>query len=865
MIKFKSILNTSLEYILRENDFTLGTDDLELAKDFNVKYLTVGDTVTPEMWDLDSLRNKTNYDWYLKPHEITRYIGNWGPDSVEFDGDLFYGWDWVSNHLKPQYQIERPLDESFSLSDDDLELAKQLNIKYLTVGDVVTKDMVQDEITWFTPDTKWEITSIEPGNWGGEIYFFDSKSKRPKASPVDNFNDEFLKPEYRVELSIDESFTLSDTDLELAKDFNVKYLTVGDIIKGKMWNWVKIINMINNEHRDDHESANRDIKMWEKVYDEGVTIEAIKKIDDPWIDFGNNLLGWGPSVGWINNLLSPGYKIELPLDESFSLSDDDLEMAKDFNVKELGVGDTITPEMWDSEKIESLFMFSSAERILFQYNWKIVGFNEFGNIKFRINKKYNRLYSIGFINACLKSEYKIEESLDESFSLSDDDLELAKRFNTRELSAGDIITPDMWKPNFKYKWNWVMNHSDLIKQITSEPQIIEFVVQGDELYFSLEGVKDLIFTNDNLKSQHKVVNTNLDESFELGDDDLELAKSFSPNPDIQVDVHVIYDFGGPQEELEHETTFRFLFKLPDLIEFIDEEGYENITETDIVDNLDSEWLDDLILDTMNYHSSNHSEIDKDTIWNNDTWFEENCSKVLNPVDWSKVPYGTEPKKRELDITIDLLDPSKKVNEAFELSDDDLELAKGFNQKELKVGNYFYDSTNPEYAGAWTKLEDAPSLIRNFVKKIIYIGPNEGQYKEPSYYDDDIVAFEFAIDPENIYTLTVNYFNRDFSDSINAYIPTKDNIDETFERGPEDIELANGLNVVKYLEVGNQITPNMWDPTNSDLKDFIGSRDEKWTIDMIKGNHLLLSTEMGDKINTDIETFNSLLKPEYIIE
>ena len=58
----------------------------------------------------------------------------------------------------------------------------------------------------------------------------------------------------------------------------------------------------------------------------------------------------GSSVGWINNLLSPGYKIELPLDESFSLSDDDLEMAKDFNVKELGVGDTITPEMWDSRK-----------------------------------------------------------------------------------------------------------------------------------------------------------------------------------------------------------------------------------------------------------------------------------------------------------------------------------------------------------------------------------------------------------------------------------------------------------------------------------------------------------------------------------
>jgi hypothetical protein len=554
--------------------------------------------------------------------------------------------------------------------------------------------------------------------------------------------------------------------------------------------------------------------------------------------------------------------------------------------------------------------------------------------------------------------------------LGDDDLELAKRFNTRELSAGDVITPDMWKPNFKYKWGWVMNHPDLIKQITSESQIIEFVVHGDELYFSLEGVKDLIFTNDNLKSQYKVVNTNLDESFslsdddlelaksfnvkylkqndtikpemwdsnkiknihytdvdfnepykitgyesevswdedgeyytdvfltdswddeiyevldninlwlkpefqvevesldesfELGDEDIELAKDFSPNPDIQVDVHVIYDFGGFQEELKHETTFRFLFKIPDLIEFIDENGYENITEGDIINNLDSEWLDDLILDTMNYHSSNHSELDKDTIWNNDTWLEENCDKILNPVDWSKIPYGTEIKKRELELSIDLLDPSKKVNEEFTLGDEDMELAKDFNKRELKVGDYFYESSNPEYAGAWTKLEDAPSLIRNFVQKIIYIGPNEGQYKEPSYYDDDIVAFEFAIDPQNVYTLTVNYFNRDFSDKINAYIPSKNTLDETFEMGPEDIGLANGLKVIKYLEVGNQITPNMWNPNNPDLENFIDNRDENWIISMIEDNYVYLNTENGNEISIDIENINYLLKPEYMIE
>ena len=268
---------------------------------------------------------------------------------------------------------------------------------------------------------------------------------------------------------------------------------------------------------------------------------------------------------------------------------------------------------------------------------------------------------------------------------------------------------------------------------------------------------------------------------------------------------------------------------------------------------------------MNYHSSNHSELDKDTIWNNDTWLEENCDKILNPVDWSKIPYGTEIKKRELELSIDLLDPSKKVNEEFTLGDEDMELAKDFNKRELKVGDYFYESSNPEYAGAWTKLEDAPSLIRNFVQKIIYIGPNEGQYKEPSYYDDDIVAFEFAIDPQNVYTLTVNYFNRDFSDKINAYIPSKNTLDETFEMGPEDIGLANGLKVIKYLEVGNQITPNMWNPNNPDLENFIDNRDENWIISMIEDNYVYLNTENGNEISIDIENINYLLKPEYMIE
>jgi hypothetical protein len=58
---------------------------------------------------------------------------------------------------------------------------------------------------------------------------------------------------------------------------------------------------------------------------------------------------------------------------------------------------------------------------------------------------------------------------------------------------------------------------------------------------------------------------------------------------------------------------------------------------------------------------------------------------------------------------------------------------------------------------------------------------------------------------------------------------------------------------------------MWNPNNPDLENFIDNRDENWIISMIEDNYVYLNTESGNKINTDIETFNSLLKPEYMIE
>jgi hypothetical protein len=977
MIKFKSILNTSLKYILRENSFTLGDDDLELAKDFNVTYLTIGDQITPDMWNLDiDMIELSPYRWKQVYSKIWNIITLTRSGNIEMKSTkgnyVVFSPDFLNQYLKPEFKIEVPLDESFELGAGDLELAKDFGKKFLKVGDTIMPDMVNDsgimrypghrsDATWNNLTSKYPLKIVNiMGDQEDIVVLADPQNPREiQYKLLDTLNNHYLKPPYKITNNeLDETFELGADDLELAKNFNIKYLTQGDTIKPEMWDPSKIKNILYTDI-----DFNEPYKITGHALDDNWDEEGYYTdvfLTDSWDDEIYEVLDN------INMWLKPQFQVEVEsLDESFELGAGDLELAKDFGVYELGVGDTITPDMWDRKKaIKEFDWWDDEERKWLDLPWEILQFTEVGNVRFAINNEFVRMFGLDFINKVLKPKFQLANNeLDETFELGADDLELAKDFSPNEvfLTVGDTIEPEMVYDS------GITDHGrngfSSWENLASEMPLKIVDVIGDK--------KDLVvlanpqnpnklthWTVDSLNNHYLkpkyYFEVPLNESFELGDEDLELAKDFSPNPDIQIDVHVIYDFGGSQEELKHETTFRFLFKIPDLIEFIDENGYENITEGDIINNLDSEWLDDLILDTMNYHSSNHSELDKDTIWNNDTWLEENCSKILNPVDWSKIPYGTEIKKRELELSIDLLDPSKKVNEEFTLGDEDMELAKDFNKRELKVGDYFYESSNPEYAGAWTKLEDAPSLIRNFVQKIIYIGPNEGQYKEPSYYDDDIVAFEFAIDPQNVYTLTVNYFNRDFSDKINAYIPTKNtlyedfeltaddlelakglnvkkltvgdiitpdmwdfdfittpieiiritnvkvkvlfptgytnsfNIDdlntdylkpefqikkgssngpigETFEMGPEDIGLANGLKVIKYLEVGNQITPNMWNPNNPDLEDFINNRNESWIISMIEDNYIYLNTESGNEINTDIETFNSLLKPEYMIE
>jgi hypothetical protein len=485
-------------------------------------------------------------------------------------------------------------------------------------------------------------------------------------------------------------------------------------------------------------------------------------------------------------------------ENSFELGADDLELAKDFNIKYLNQGDTIKPEMWDPSKIKDI-LYTDID---FNEPYKITGYELDDNWDedgyytdvLLTDSWDDEIYEVlDNINMWLKPQFQVEvESLDESFELGDEDRELAKDLGKKFLKSGDIITPDMWgesfDPNFQDKPLYILNID------TDEDG--EFITLQQQNGYEFDF--DLYEINDYLKPEYGIM-TPLDESFELGADDLKLAKQLNNEPEVQVDVHLIYNWNSNSKTFpsvpDHETTYRLHYSVDELADLI--KNYSPY-ETYTADEIPSKLKDKAFLETL-YESLIELAYDElgqpDDLWSShliEEWIQDKAYKVFNPINWSKFPQDAW-NLDEMKVTVDLIKPLNRVNEDFELGDEDLELAKDFNKRELKVGDYFYDSSNSKWAGAWEKLEDAPSRIRNLVKKIVYIGPNEGQYKEPVYYgDDEIVAFEFATRPENVYTLTVDYFNKDIMDNINAYIPSKHDLEETFELGDEDLELAKGL-------------------------------------------------------------------------
>jgi hypothetical protein len=207
-------------------------------------------------------------------------------------------------------------------------------------------------------------------------------------------------------------------DFEAGPEWNVTELSDGDYITQDMW-------------EDPYKgSFPRDI--WQ-----------IMGIDEEWDNIaleGNarGYISW--SISGIQNLLKSEYKI-VENKNLYEQQDDDwdLEAGEEWNIKDLGIGDYITPEMLNDTP------FTKSWKEL--NDIKIIGFrNDFLIIEYIGSSGKIQQDNIDveiFNQYFLKPQYQIVPPLNEQQDDDDWDLEAGEEWNVTELGVGDHITLDM--------------------------------------------------------------------------------------------------------------------------------------------------------------------------------------------------------------------------------------------------------------------------------------------------------------------------------------------------------------------------------------------------------------------------------------
>ena len=280
---------------------------------------------------------------------------------------------------------------------------------------------------------------------------------------------------YQINESDEDEFNVED----VPQHWNVDYLTIKDTITPDMW--------------IDEASGWVDGKTFKIIYTDRQFV-TIKDVKDK-TSRGTLLF----TYGYINNQLKPQYQI-VPLIKE---SDDE----EDFNVEdiphywyptELGVGDTITPDMWDGDLIKNLMYVDFKNPIKIQ---RIKN----GLVKFKDGYEY-RLSSI---NDYLKPEYKIVNSMNESDEDEFDIQDVPGHWNVTELHVGDTITPEMWDLNNPELDDYIDNPNEdwLINVGWVKEDIYLTTDTGGELSTDIKDINSL------LKPEYRIVN-DLNESDE---------------------------------------------------------------------------------------------------------------------------------------------------------------------------------------------------------------------------------------------------------------------------------------------------------------------------------------------------------------
>jgi hypothetical protein len=219
----------------------------------------------------------------------------------------------------------------------------------------------------------------------------------------------------------------------------------------------------------------------------------------------------------------------------------------------------------------------------------------------------------------------------------------------------------------------------------------------------------------------------------------------------------------------------------------------------------------------------------------------------------------------------VLKPQYKIVPPLNEQDEDwdIDVSNNWNEKELKVGDLF----NTYRGKIYLNQDEIPDDEKNLTYKIIYIGPNEGEYYTPEYFDNGIIVIQSLLKKLK-FPFPIDYFNNEYGPKLNAYIPNNNDLNEQDEFD-EPINVSDEWNV-KELGVGDFITSDMIDHddvTYNSRSLLMMSDDSKGEIEIVSfGTHQgqetvkfgFIDAYTNDYVERDwaLDSLNKALKPQY---
>jgi hypothetical protein len=883
---------------------------------WNVTELTVGDEIEPHMWDLNNI---DLYDFIDDPNE------NWIIDKIndrdiqivtETGGETWCRVDDINGILKPEYKIVEFLSESED--EFSVEAPKQWNVETLTVGDTITPDMWNKQKFindgWFGEEGWFGLESYNKtiqDSYLIQSMFFDEGDEDFEADWQVNLNstttgksfniigdstplkilNSLLKDNYKV-YSPEINESEDDFNVDAPTEWNVTELSKGDIITPDMWN-----DDINWTH---------DIRIegFKPFSDENGYMIYLKHLDSSRFSMPQVF-----ALSEVNSWLKNTYRVEV---NGLMESDEDdfsVDAPSEWNASDLEVGSIVTPDMWDETLKDAIFFQDRANTVLSKphtitkIKYAPIGGNKYFDLYFNFDGEQKSIHS-----SYLKPQYHLFKELNESEE-EDFSVEAPVEWNQEYLTAGDTITPEMWdvsklgrrKDYFEkpIKIDWIgYNEFD--------DEEVELLVGLDLGGLGIE--YDINFINDLLKPEFKVVQNkalteeeeefNVDAPTEWNHELLTIGDTITPDmwdddvtnlSSIKQFIHVLKkpftikgisrsDLGGGvyySIQLDDDTYIHSSFLKPQY------QITPNLSENDDEFSVDApeNWnVEELgigsILDPSNLKMQNYSKkyeiIDfKKSVWGNDVIvkvFELVEEPIPGTIRTTRQWKHTKNSSINLKTLNDYLKDNYKIISTLSESDDDefnVEAPKSWDQHELKVGDYFNEYDEKVY----THKEDIPGgTFKSSTYEVIYIGPNEGEYYNPNYYDNNIIVFRSTYNKKNTYSFTIDYFNESRGLKLNAYINYPDKMPNLNESEDEfTVKAPKGWDVT-YLRVGDTITPKMWNKREIKQVTSDISFDEPLKIKWIgtDGFDGFIEFEGYDSDYLNVEFIHDILKPKYRI-